>query len=99
MAQNAIITMAPTMLCPFNMCTTVVQTAAVAITKGHSINVAISFETATNAVYIPSHFCVCYLLCIQATVMPAVEAHGLSKLCIQVLKKMKTEDFFSNFGN
>ena len=34
---------------------------------------------------------------IQATAMPVVEACGLSKLCIQVLKKMRTEDCFDQF--
>ena len=38
------------------MCPTVVQTATVAITNGHSVNVAVMFETATNTVYISSHF-------------------------------------------
>ena len=34
---------------------------------------------------------------IQATTMPAVEARGLSKLCIQVFEKMRTEDCFGNY--
>ena len=34
---------------------------------------------------------------IQATTMPAVEACGLSKLCIQVFKKMRTEGCFDQF--
>ena len=38
------------------MCPTAVQTAAFAITNGHSVNVAVSFQTATNTVYISSHF-------------------------------------------
>ena len=34
---------------------------------------------------------------IQATTMSAVEACGLSKLCIQVFKKMRTEDCIDQF--
>ena len=34
---------------------------------------------------------------IQATAMPAVEACGLSKLCLQMFKKMRTEDCFNQF--
>ena len=34
---------------------------------------------------------------IQATTMPAVEARGLSKLCIQLFKKIRTEDCFDQF--
>ena len=34
---------------------------------------------------------------IQATAIPAVEACGLSKLWIQVFKKMRTEDCFDQF--
>ena len=49
------------------MCPTVVQTAAVAITNGHSVNVAISFETATNTVYISSRFSYVFFLCERAT--------------------------------
>ena len=43
--------MAPTMLWPFKMHPTTVQTAAIAITSDHSDNVAVSLEMATNAVY------------------------------------------------
>ena len=45
------------------MCTTAVQMAAVAIINSHSINVAVSFETATNTVYISSHFTYVFFLC------------------------------------
>ena len=34
---------------------------------------------------------------IQAFTMPAVEARGLSKLCIQVFKKMRIQDCFDQF--
>ena len=54
--------MAPTTLWPFKMCPTTVQTAAVAITNGHSVNVDISFETVTNTVYISSRFSYIFFL-------------------------------------
>ena len=56
MAQNAVITMATTMLWLFNMYPTMEQTAGITITNSHSVNVAVSFKTATNTVYIFSHF-------------------------------------------
>ena len=34
---------------------------------------------------------------IQATALPAVEARGLSTLCIEVFKKIRTEDYFDQF--
>ena len=45
------------------MCPTAVQTATVAITNGHSVNVAVSSETATNTVYIYSRFSYVFFLC------------------------------------
>ena len=44
------------------MCHTVVQMAAIAITNGHSVNVVVSFETATNIVYVYSHFLYVFFL-------------------------------------
>ena len=45
------------------MCPTAVQTATVAITNGHSVNVAVSSETATDTVYIYSRFSYVFFLC------------------------------------
>ena len=55
--------MAPTALWPFNKCPTAVLTATVAITNGHNVVVAVSFETATNPVHISSHISYVFLLC------------------------------------
>ena len=57
-------TMAPIALWPFKKCPTVVQTATVAITNGHNVVVAVSFETAANPVHISSHILYVFLLCI-----------------------------------
>ena len=52
MAQNMVQATAPTTLWPFKKSPTAIQTAAIAITNGHNVVVAISFEKATNFVYI-----------------------------------------------
>ena len=54
--------MAPTALWPFNKCPTAVLTATVAITNGHNVVVAVSFETATNPVHISSRISYVFLL-------------------------------------
>ena len=59
--------MVPTALWPFNMCPTAVLTATVAITNGHNVVVAVSFETATNPVHISSHISYVFLLCIPTS--------------------------------
>ena len=56
-------TTAPTGLWPFNKCPTAVLTATVAITNGHNVVVAVSFETATNPVHISSRISYVFLLC------------------------------------
>ena len=50
------------------MCPTVVQTAAVAIANGHSVNVAVLFETTINTVYISSRFSYDFFLCLYYNV-------------------------------
>ena len=57
-------TTAPTALWPFNKCPTAVLTATVAITNGHNVVVAVSFETATNPVHFFSRISYVFLLCI-----------------------------------
>ena len=51
------------MLWPFKKCPTAVQMAAVAITNGHNVVVAVSFETAANPVHISSCISYVFLLC------------------------------------
>ena len=62
-------TTAPTALWPFNKCPTAVLTATVAITNGHNVVVAVSFETATNPVHISSRISYVFLLCTLATIL------------------------------
>ena len=55
--------MAPTALWLFKKCPTAVQMATVAITNGHNVVVAVSFETATNPVHISYRISYVFLLC------------------------------------
>ena len=48
---------------PFKKCPTAVLTATVAITNGHNVVVAVSFETAANPVHISSRILYVFLLC------------------------------------
>ena len=57
-------TTAPTALWSFKKCPAVVLTATVAITNGHNVVVAVSFETATNLVHISSCISYVFLLCV-----------------------------------
>ena len=56
-------TTAPIALWPFKKYPTAVLMATVAITNGHNVVVAISFETAANPVHISSRILYVFLLC------------------------------------
>ena len=55
--------MAPTALWLFKKCPIAVLTATVAVTNGHNVVVAVSFETVTNPVHISSRISYVFLLC------------------------------------
>ena len=60
-------TTAPTALWPFKKCLTAVLMATDAITNGHNVVVAVSFETATDPVHISSRISYMFLLCISVS--------------------------------